>query len=745
MRKAVPKALVLLLTLFLWGCGDSEQYVHTGNLPGPSARDLTLNFVYNDDVLNRLPSTVASYDIEVYASNGTLLLERSTNRVAQLTLNGISTNAFFLRVLSLDANGDVLGYSDFSVAAGAASVVLQIDTLLDGAPPTPVFSDAVGDPVRLAFLVHPEGAQSGAAFSVSVVALDATGRRVNDVEGSVTLALSGGSSLSGTTTQSFDQNGVAQFNGLSVAAPGADYFLTASTNGLSAARSLTFSIGQVPPATPVATALDFTTAPGTATVGQAMAPAVQVTVRDQFGQTFDSDNTSVTLALATSPTPPAGGALGGTLTATTVDGVATFSNLTLSQAGTYRLTASATGLLSGASTDIVVGNLTPTNQIHISSNLTDGNQETPAVTADSNGNFVFVWESYKTPLGLDGIFARRIAPNGTPINPIVAISNAEDQAGLDPVVAALPNAGFVVAWIQRDPQSTFGDQVLARAFDANNQPLGSEIVISDAPEVEIESLAIASDSSGRFVATWAARDGNSDEQTVQARRYDSNQQPLGVAFLVNSEDFDQYMTSVAVNPDGSFAIVWVRYDSANDLGLIFGQRYLADGTPNGTAFEISEESGGDRFNPRVGSAQDGRLVVVYERSANDTLDENEGVAARLVSASGIPQGTELLLVPGTDTADYDHPDVAVAPDGSFTVSWSFQPDGAPDWVQLSRYTASGTLIGSVARAGNSASGDEDDSRVALNAQGVAAVVWNQDDIDGDEAGVYASLFPTGTP
>jgi hypothetical protein len=77
--------------------------------------------------------------------------------------------------------------------------------------------------------------------------------------------------------------------------------------------------------------------PSNAVVGQPISPAITVAVVDAKGNTITTNNTQlVTLAIASGP---AGAKLLGTTTVRAVNGVADFTNLTLSLAGTYTLTA----------------------------------------------------------------------------------------------------------------------------------------------------------------------------------------------------------------------------------------------------------------------------------------------------------------------------------------------------------------------------------------------------------------------
>ena len=82
--------------------------------------------------------------------------------------------------------------------------------------------------------------------------------------------------------------------------------------------------------------------PSNAVVGQPISPAITVAVVDAKGNTVTTNNTQlVTLAIASGP---AGAKLLGTTTVRAVNGVADFTNLTLSLAGTYTLTATGGAL-----------------------------------------------------------------------------------------------------------------------------------------------------------------------------------------------------------------------------------------------------------------------------------------------------------------------------------------------------------------------------------------------------------------
>jgi adhesin/invasin len=92
-----------------------------------------------------------------------------------------------------------------------------------------------------------------------------------------------------------------------------------------------------------AAALAFTVQPSATLAGQVITPAIQVAVRDAFGNLVTTASNSITLSLSTDPN--GGTNLSGTLTKAAVGGIATFDDLSLDLSGVgFELEASSGGL-----------------------------------------------------------------------------------------------------------------------------------------------------------------------------------------------------------------------------------------------------------------------------------------------------------------------------------------------------------------------------------------------------------------
>jgi hypothetical protein len=257
--------------------------------------------------------------------------------------------------LTVTPQNGIAAFSNLTLSTVGSYTLLATSSGLTSATSASFSVDA---PAKLAFLVQPTNALTGAAISpaVQVAVQDANGNTVTAATNPVTLALAAGTGLGGTLTVT-PQNGVATFNNLTLGSAGT-YMLVASSSGLTSATSVSFTV-----TTPVK--LAFLVQPSNALTGAVISPAVQVAVQDANGKTVTAANIPVTLALVGSTD------LGGTPTVNSQNGVATFSDLTVDNAGSYTLSATSPGLTSATSTGFIV--TAPPATYYLSPNGNDSN------------------------------------------------------------------------------------------------------------------------------------------------------------------------------------------------------------------------------------------------------------------------------------------------------------------------------------------------------------------------------------
>jgi hypothetical protein len=277
----------------------------------------------------------------VTSFTGTIIIALGANP-GSATLSGTLSKAAVAGVATfsdLRLNRTGTGYT-FRVGSGALAAATSSPITISAAPPQ-----------QLAFLLQPTDVVAGAAIApvVQVQGRDSLGNLAPSFVGNVTLALSAngaGAVLAGTTTVSAVA-GVATFPGLHVDKSGSAFTIQATSSALTTATSTSFTVSPA-----AATTLVFKTQPSGATAGTAIAPPVQVSAWDAFGNTATAFIGNVTLSIGVNP---GGGVLSGSTSVAAVAGTASFPDLALSKSGTYTLIAAANTLASDTSAPFTIG------------------------------------------------------------------------------------------------------------------------------------------------------------------------------------------------------------------------------------------------------------------------------------------------------------------------------------------------------------------------------------------------------
>ncbi len=236
--------------------------------------------------------------------------------------------------LSIDQIGD--GYTLVATIGGGE--VSQESTPFNI---TAVPSPGPGSARTLSFTQQPQTTAAGTAIPpVQVAALDSAGHRVTTFTGPITVSLGanpGGDPLAPQTVNAV--NGLATFSNLRIDKAASGYSLVATGSGLPNATSTVFTI--VPG---TATQLVFTVPPSNTPARATIQPPVQVTAYDAFGNQATNFTGSVLVAIGHNGGVLVPGTLSGNGAVPAVNGVATFSNLSIDIVGNgYTLTAAFAG------------------------------------------------------------------------------------------------------------------------------------------------------------------------------------------------------------------------------------------------------------------------------------------------------------------------------------------------------------------------------------------------------------------
>lgn len=225
-------------------------------------------------------------------------------------------------------NTDVNGRAAYTPVLGTTvGTFTSVASIAAGASASFTATGTVGVAARLAYVVQPPSSGTTGADlpgTATVEVTDAYGnRRTTDNTSIVALVIASGSATLPQTTATV-VNGLASFP-IIVPTGSGQIVLRATCGTLVPADSNAITL--LPP---VAAVLVIGQGPTTVVAGQVIQPPVTVRVEDGAGNLVTTDNTRpIAVAFGTNP---GGATLGGTLTQPTVNGIATFNDLSPSAA-----------------------------------------------------------------------------------------------------------------------------------------------------------------------------------------------------------------------------------------------------------------------------------------------------------------------------------------------------------------------------------------------------------------------------
>jgi uncharacterized repeat protein (TIGR02543 family) len=276
----------------------------------------------NDALSNRVLLNTSTVNVAITSGTGGQLI----GGTSATAVRGLATFS------GLGLRGVAGTTYTLTYSSGALTVATQQITL------TP------GDAVALAFRAGSATVASGAGLAtpLQVAAVDSDGNTVSNYGSAITVAISAGATLGGTTVRT-PIDGLATYSDLTLRGTvNPSYTITATSGNLtSATREVAMTFG-------AASTLAVTRATAGVVSGATFTTQPQLTIRDSAGNTVTTATGEISISIANG----VGGTLTGTTTVSAVNGVANFTNLTLSGiAGTaYTVSYSATGLTSATET-----------------------------------------------------------------------------------------------------------------------------------------------------------------------------------------------------------------------------------------------------------------------------------------------------------------------------------------------------------------------------------------------------------
>ena len=261
----------------------------------------------------------------------------------------------------------------------------------------------------------------------------------------------------------------------------------------------------------------------------------------------------------------------------------------------------------------------------------------PSVAAlGDGGDFIVAWDSFGSETVSNNweVQAQRVAADGTLLGAPLAINSYTTGSQLDSRVLAMPTGGFLAAWSGPAPLDGIDGDIRARCYAESGAPLTVEFQVNDQTTGEQSQPALSVDEvSGDFVVVWeSATSAGDGDGGIEARRFDSNAQPLGSEFMVQTTTaLEQGLPAIAHGAEGDFTVVWrSREDVPGFEWSLRGQRFTASGSPLGGEFVVVPgPDEGDLLSDLARNTA-GELVMVWDASngnGNGNGNDTDGTAS----------------------------------------------------------------------------------------------------------------------
>ena len=364
---------------------------------------------------------------------------------------------------------------------------------------------------------------------------------------------------------------------------------------------------------------------------------------------------------------------------------------------------------------------------------TSNKQENPAIAMEAEGNFVVVWNSYLQDGSSNGVFGRRFDSNCTPLSEEFQINIETSGNQREPSVAMDAAGNFVVTWYGPGIVEEDKEDIFARRFDPNGQPLGSEFRVNSYTNDRQLYPGVAMDNDGGFVIVWESMNiPEQDNKTICGQLYDSNGAKFGPEFVISEEISDSRYPDVAMETEGNFAIVWMRDKSSNS---IIARLYNVDGTAKTEPFEISTIRFSSITRPSIAMDEDGNFVVAWD--GDPKLASLDDIHARRYNFDGTAIG-EQFIVNTSIEGPQKNPQVAMNNRGRFIIVWDskIDPDINERDIFAQRYDSAGGPLGDEFQVNTYMADDQKRPSVAMTENRKFVMAWQSYGQDGSGYGVF---------
>jgi hypothetical protein len=295
-----------------------------------------------------------------------------------------------------------------------------------------------------------------------------------------------------------------------------------------------------------------------------------------------------------------------------------------------------------------------------------GGQDSPVIAALSNGRFVVAW--VQTSLtGVTSIHARLMNSDRSNFGTTFQVSSLGEAGAFQPSVTALSDGTFAIGWSSIGTETMAGggtgvaSDIHVAFYEAAGQLVSVHVIASTGNQNQPALTALAGGGALLVFTDTSASDGTG---VLRAQLFDTSYVASGGSTALSDGNSDASTPAIAMLQNGGTAVAYADVSAGGQTAIL-----LRIDRPGGSSVaQVSSVTSAQQHWPTVISLANGNLVVAWvdEDSAGEPV---ASVRAQVMTAAGAPIGPP-ILVTALLPSQSGPPGLTVLNDGRIVVTWT---------------------------------------------------------------------------
>ncbi|MDW3223931.1 MAG: Ig-like domain-containing protein [Paracoccaceae bacterium] len=275
---------------------------------------------------------------------------------------------------------------------------------------------------------------------------------------------------------------------------------------------------------------------------------------------------------------------------------------------------------------------------------------------------------------------------------------------------SLDGGGYVAVWMSTG-ENGFGFSLYSQEYNDFGERIGTPAVLRSTTVANSDSTSVTGLQSGDFAVSWL------EGSAVYSGVFAADGTPLVEPVVVASGISTGYSTSTQILPDGSFLVTYSGFNAATSTWDVSAQRLNADGTLNGSSYELSPAGATQEYLPATTVLNNGDVATAYYDA-----DARVSVVTSNADGSSISAPVQIARV---NSVSFEALDIVALAGGGYVVVWTeSNSDGSGVGIVAQLFDAAGNTDGAPIDINEATIGSQNQPDVIATPDGGFFVVWS---------------------